>query len=172
MKHLNLLAALALLSGGFALPLAGQEKSQEKSQAKSVVDYSKSGHEAVFVPEDVDLLGEKVLPLDAAPMEIGMNTANTLNARGMRLFVLMVKPGQTIKATLKATPLNSYFINWVLLEDRSHPLYSRVKLASENQLSRQASFISFKNTSPFPLQLAFHISGLADNPYSVKLERK
>jgi len=165
MRHLNALAALAVaISAGSAVPLAGQEK--------GVVDYNKSGHEYVLVPDDVDLLEEKVLPLDAAPMEIGMNMADTHRARGMRLFLLMVKPGQTIKATLKATPLNSYLMNWLLLEDKSHPLYSRVKLASENQLTRRAPSISFKNTSPLPLSLAFHISGLADNPYSVKLERK
>ena len=165
MKHLNLLAALALIiSCGSALPLAGQEK--------GVVDYSKSGHEAVFVPDDVNLLEEKIMPLDAAPMEIGMNTANTHKARGMRLFVITIKPGQTVKATLKATPLTAYLMNWVLLEDRTNPLYSKVKLASENQLARRAPSISFKNTSPLSMQLAFHISGLADNPYSVKLERK
>ena len=165
MKHLNLLAAFALtVSGGFAPPLVGQEK--------GVVDYSKSGHEVVFVPDDVNLLEEKIMPLDAAPMEIGMNTSNTHKARGMRLFVVTIKPGQTLKATLKATPITAYLMNWVLMEDKTHPLYSKVKLASENQLARRAPSISFKNTYPLPLQLAFHISGLADNPYSVKLERK
>jgi len=165
MRHLNTLVALvAVVSAGFALPLAGQEK--------GVVDYNKSGHEYVVVPDDVVLLEEKVLPLDAAPFEIGMNMADTHKARGVRVFLLTVRPGQTIKATLQATPLSSYLINWLLLEDKSHPLYSRVKLASENQLTRRAPSISFKNTSPLPLSLAFHISGLADNPYSVKLERK
>jgi len=165
MRHLNLLTAIALMvSGVLAIALEGQEKNK--------VDYSKSGYEAVIVPDGVDLLEEKILPLDAAPFEIGMNTANAHKARGMRLFAVNVKPGQTIKATLKATPLTSYLINWVLLEDKSHPLYSRVKLASENQLTRKAPSISFKNTSPLPMLLAFHISGLADNPYSVRLERK
>ena len=168
MKHLNMLVVSALIfSGGFAAPLAGQEK-----QGKSVVDYSKSGYEAIFVPDDVNLLEEKLLPLEAAPMEVGMDVANTHKARGVRLFVLTLKPGQTIKATLKATPLTSYLINWVLPQDRSDLLYSQVKMANNNQLTRKAPSISFKNTTPLNYEIAFFISGLADNPYSVKLERK
>ena len=165
MIRLEIFAALALLvSGGSAPPLAGQDK--------SAVEYTKSGYDAVIVPEDVELLEEKILPLDAAPLEIGMNMHNTHKARGFRTFLVTIRPGQTLKATLKATPISAYLINWVLLEDKKNPLYSKVKLASENQLTRKAPFISMKNTTTQPQQIIISLSGLADNPYSIKLERK
>lgn len=145
---------------------------QNPAAQENKVDYSKGGHEAIFVPDDVTLLQEDTLPLDAAPNEINTNRMTRDNPRGMRLFTLILKPGQSIKITLKATPMTQYFMNWALPPDRSDLLYSKVKRASEAQLTQNRPSLSFQNTTPLPYQISFFFSGLADNRYSVKLERK
>ena len=172
MKPAAFFALLALLAASLAAPPLSGAAGQPQDEQKSAVDYSKRGFEVIFVPDGVELLEEKIMPLDAAPLEIGYNSGTRHNPRGMRMFAVAIQPGQSIRLTLRATPMTSYFMNWVLPPDRSDPLYSQLKRAADSQMTQRRPALNFKNTTKAPYQIAFHLSGLADHPYSIKVERR
>lgn len=148
----------------FLQPRFGQQEEKPK------VDYSKSGSETVLVPFGVELLEEKTMPLDLVNYDLAH--ADTRIAHGVRLFATPVGPGQTLTLSLKATPLVNYRMNWILPLDKSDPLYSKIKLAIDNQLKRQSPTISLKNATKEPCLVSFVVHGMAEQPYSVKIGRK
>jgi hypothetical protein len=139
-------------------------------EEKPKVDYNKPSNEVVMVPFGVELLEEK-LPFDIVNNEKSGATDPRL-ARGIRVFATPVEPGQNLKLSLKATPIIEFLVNWVLLPDRKHPLYSKVKIAIDNQVTRRTSTISIKNTTKEQCVIMFSVAGVAEQPYSVKIERK
>jgi len=175
MSFRNALVSLSIASLGASLgvcPSAGAKQlpfAQEQEE-KPKVDYSKKGEETVLVPMGVDLLEEKTMPLDLLNYDLAK--ADSRVAYGLRLFATPIEPGQTLTLSLKATPIVNYKINWILPQDKSDPLYSKIKLAIDNQLKRQSPTIAMKNTSKEQCLIAFAVHGMAEQPYSVKIARK
>ena len=171
MRYLNILSVLAVaVLSSLALQAQGI---LPNLPTNNEVDYSKRGDEVIFVPDGVTQLGEKLLPMDSAPLEISMNMpGDETRARGMRLFAVAIKPGQTLRATLRAMPLSNYMFNWTLPADRSDPFYSRIKLAIDNQITRRAPTISFRNTTQQPYTITIVLTGPAAEPYSIRLDKR
>jgi len=182
----NVLVSLSIASLGASMgvsQLAGAKPvpfAQGQEEDKPKVDYSKKGNEVVMVPFGIDLLQETTMPLDLVNFDTSVGGAvisDNRVAKGIRQFATPVEPGQTLKLTLKATPMVNYMINWILPSDKSDPLYSKIKLNIENQLLRKNSgvtnpTISIKNTSKERCLVFFAVYGMAEQPYSVKIERK
>jgi len=141
----------------------------QEQEEKPKVDYSRPGNEPVFVSADVELLEEKRMPLDLVNVD---SSADPRTARGIRMFYTPLEPGKTLKLQLKTTPIANIDINWTLPSDRSHPLYSKIKMAYDNQMSRRTPTISIKNTAKERCPIYFYLSGIAEQAYSVKIDRK
>jgi len=175
MKFLSVLVSLSVASLGASslgiLPQAGAEPIPFTQEEKPEVDYSKKGNETVIVPVGVDLLEEKALPLDETNLDNAMAT-DTRNARGVRQFATQLEPKQTLKLSLKATPIASYMVNWVLPSDKKHPMYTSIKLGYDAQLGRRNPIITIKNNSKEQCLVYFAVYGIAGQPYSLKVERK
>jgi len=173
MKILNVLVPLSIASMGICAPTGAGPVPflQEAQEEKPKVDYSKAGNETIFVPVGVDLLEEKALPLDESNPD-NVNAIDQRLARGMRQFVTQLDPKQTLKLSLKATPMDSYTVNWILPSDKKHPLYTKIKLSYDSQMSRRSPIISMKNTAKEPCFIFFSVTGPVAQPYSVKVEKK
>jgi hypothetical protein len=142
---------------------------------KPKVDYNKAGNETVMVPLGVDLLEEKKMPLDLVNFDTtnaGAGLSDPRVARGLRMFATPIEPGQTLTLQLRATPMVNYNINWLYPQDRKDPLYSKIKLATDNQVQRKSPTISMKNTTKEQYLILFAVGGMAEQPYSVKITRK
>jgi len=177
MKFLSVFVSLSIASLGASMgvsPQAGAKPmplAQEEKQEKPEVDYSKKGNEAILVPFGVDMLEEKALPLDETNLDNAMST-DPRNARGVRQFVTQLEPKQTLKLSLKVTPVANYLVNWVLPSDKKHPMYTSIKLGYEAQLGRRNPIISIKNNAKEQCLVFFAVYGTAGQPYAVKVERK
>ncbi|MCL1907892.1 MAG: hypothetical protein FWG12_00815 [Holophagaceae bacterium] len=166
MNSFGIFALSFLVLSGASLSF-GQTNNQP-----SKLDFSKGAHESIFVPDDVVLIEEKTMPEDKTYSVIGRNDSVDPRAQGLRLFTVNLKPGENIKLSFKAMPPRSYFLNWLLPRDKSHPLYSRIKRDMDVQMATKKPTISLKNTTKEPCELYFFLSGLSENPYSIKIERK
>jgi len=173
MSFANILASLSLASllGAVAgaspySPYAAAQEQEEKPK----VDYSKPGEETILVPIGVDLLEEKTMPWML--INIDQARADTRMAQGIRQFATPIEPGQTLTLSLKATPMVNYSMNWVLPSDKNDPMYSKIKLAIDNQLTRKSPAISLKNTAKERCLVLFVVHGMAEQPYSVTIKRK
>ncbi|MCL1892950.1 MAG: hypothetical protein FWG02_01770 [Holophagaceae bacterium] len=156
-----------LMSGTHNLTSSGQENTQQ-----SQMDYSKGAQENIRVPRDVTLIAENAMPEDKSYSYAGVNDSTDSRKRGIRFFSVQLNPGEQVKLSLKAMPPDSYFLNWLLPRDNSHPLYSKIKRDMDNQLKAKRTVLSLKNTAPDPCEVYFWLSGLADNKYSIKVDRK
>jgi len=174
----SVLVSLSIASLGASLgvsPHAGATPIPSVQEEKPKVDYSKAGAEPILVPLGVDMLQEKTMPLDLVDFDTtrgGLFKGDPRLARGIRTFGTAIQPGQTLKLTLKATPMVNYSMNWILPIDKNDPLFSKVKMAAQNQQTQDRPSMSFKNTSKDQYMIFFSISGMAEQPYSVKIERK
>jgi hypothetical protein len=171
-----LTAPLALLTLLMVTQVPQEPALQEIQEAqeikKSEIDYSKEWNEVIIVPDDIDLIKEKALPYippNAFPSEFYAGPVP--DYFGMRTFCVMVNPKKTVRATLKATPIANYAINYRLPNTTKDPMYNKLKSARAAQGARQAPFLEFKNTTAEPYPFVFFVIGYEDNPYSITLKR-
>jgi hypothetical protein len=149
-----------------------QEAQEDQEAKKSGVDYSKRWDEILMVPDDVDLIQEKSLPY-IPPNALGPEFYGSSEAPdffGMRTFCVILKPKQSVKATLKATPLSRYQINF-RSPNMSDPFLTKIRTEIKTQNARRMPFIQFKNTTTGPYPLVFFVIGYEDATYSVTLKR-
>jgi len=181
MRFLNIFVPLFVASLGASMGIPPQAEAKPipppaplaplAQEEPPKVDYSLKGNELVMVPVGVGLLEEKALPLDETNPDNLMATDQRF-AKGVRQFATQLEPKQTLKLSLKATPIASYMVNWVLPSDKKHPMYTKIKLGYDAQLGRRNPIMTIKNTTKEQCSVFFVVYGPAGQPYSLKVERK
>jgi hypothetical protein len=147
-----------------------QETKENKGEDK--LDLSKNWDEIIMVPDSVDVIKEKALPfIPENALPLGFHGGGAApDYFGMRTFCVTVKPKQTVRATLKATPASRYILNYrsPRAED---PMLTKIREAIRTQNARRMPFIELKNTTGELYPFVFFLIGYEDNEYSITLKR-
>ncbi|MDR2697386.1 MAG: hypothetical protein LBB40_02800 [Holophagales bacterium] len=169
MSKSNLLTTIFYLALAPATIAAQDQKPPE-------VDYSKPGNIVVEVPREVTVLKEKTLPylseINAAGHKAVFTVADNDSFGGMRNFSIEVLPGEKITASLRAFPLNDFFMNWGIPHKSDDPLLAEIKKINLVQERTQKPKIEFKNTLDKPYKIVLFLQGRYDVPYTITLKRE
>ncbi|MDP2874557.1 MAG: hypothetical protein Q8O00_00140 [Holophaga sp.] len=145
------------------------------------IKYSENGRDIIEVHEEVTFLEEtNGLPLDiggnprdliAKPRpSIGLRDLSENENRGIRIFRVMLKPHETLKATLKV--MDSSKVRMLLgLSKGDDPGQPQIQKINRAQKILRKQFIEFKNPTDQPYPLILHLTGFARYSYRVDLER-